>query len=221
MHPNTRSFVALLALWSGAATPASVGGIIVSTSMGTNGGLTVTSATVGTPEPGNDNVPGLSANTLFYMETYNDVATGAARFAHAEGPPTEYSVTLVVTNETGVVWTDYALFVGLGNIDFPLFVDYFAFDFDMPPTISGAGGLPSWSSPDANWLVWSGLEVEPGSTIQFEFNLDLLAENISGDWLIHQRPTAIPAPATAAVLLASAACLSMSRRTRRSSERSR
>jgi hypothetical protein len=203
---NTRR-IALAGLAAGSLlAPAAGAGIITGTSTGSGGGgLWVNTSSVSTPAPGNDNVLGASPNTLLYDQTFSSTTAGSATFTNAGGPPTEYSVHLDVKNSSGVAWSGYTVYVGAGTMDFPTYTNWFTLDFDLAPTISGAGGSPAWSSPDNNWLVWSGLNVTPGSTIQLEFNLDL-PFNTSGGWGIAQRPTPVPAPASLALLACGVAC---------------
>lgn len=188
----------LIAAFSGAAANASV--ITGTNNGGGGGGLFVNSSSVATPNPGNNNVLGLSTNTLSYNETFNNVNYGSATYANAQGPPTEYTVSIAVLNNTGVNWIGFECYTGSGTIIAPSYLNWFVFDFDLAPTISGPGtGGATWSPLNDNWITFSNLNVPAGATISMTFNLDLPV-NTFGSWAIQQRPIAIPAPGSLALL---------------------
>jgi hypothetical protein len=200
--PIAFSFVTLSALVANASAS-----VIPAASTGPYAGTLVTSASVNTPNPGNDNVPGLSTNTLTYAGSFSTVSAGGVGFSVANGPATEYSVTLSITNNTGTQWSQYELYSGAGNILQPAYTGWFVFDYDLAPTISGAGtSAATWSGANAantitndNWLTFSNLSIPAGATIQMTFNLDLPV-NASGGWAVQQLPLAVPTPASAALL---------------------
>ncbi|MEM7311836.1 MAG: hypothetical protein AAF497_01665 [Planctomycetota bacterium] len=114
--------------------------IITSTSNSPSNGFTIQSSSVATPNPGNDNVPGASPNTLEYDATFNWIGgTWSTGFGVGGGAATEYSVNLDITNGSTVTVTDYTLYVGAGTMDFPGYTNWFVFDFDQAPTLTGAG----------------------------------------------------------------------------------
>lgn len=194
MSIKTLGIVAWLSA-AGAALPASAS-IIDSPWTGGSGMLFTSSASVATPNPGNDNVPGLSPNTLSYVSSFTFVSDGSNVFDVLEGPATEYTVDLTITNNTGQAWTGYTLYVGGGTLAFQIPVSFVGFDFDLAPTISGPGAaFATTSSQTSNIIVWSNLNVAPGDTVQFGFNLDFLSG--SGGWQVQQLPTPVPAPASA------------------------
>lgn len=160
------------------------------------GGLVVTACSFATPAPGNENSVGQSVNTLIIDETFGPpTSPGGAVFALAAGAPTEYYVTKRVTNNTGLVWTDFEILFGGGNFGFLMPTTAFMFDYDQAPTISGPGTGAAFYNATQNLLTWSGLAINPGDTITLNFSIDINATG-GGFWQIQQQPVGVPEPAT-------------------------
>lgn len=207
-------FVVLAAV---AATTAQAS-IITSVNTGSGGGgLTVSSGSVSTPNPGN--YPGSlnTPNFLAYAETWTSAAMGSATFNIIQGAPTEYRTTLNITNNTGVTMTGYTLYIGGGTIPNPNPLNWFLFhDHNIFATTSSAGGsytMPGANNNLGNWIVWSGLNVVSGSSFTLTFNVVLPLTGNSGTWSIIQQPTLVPAPS--ALALAPLALAAVQRRRRR------
>lgn len=177
-------------------------GVIDSTINGGFFPLTVNSSAFATPSPGNYNVPGISPNTLSFDETYSFNFGGAAQFTYVAGPSTEYSVTIVVKNNTGLTWTGYELYCGAGTPDVPDYFSGLIFDYDLAPAASGPGtGGATWSALNDNWLTYSNLNVPAGATIQLNFNYAIvIAGNATGGPYIFQKPITVPTPGCLAML---------------------
>lgn len=203
----------------GAIAPAS-GSVITSVNTGAGGGgLTVTSGSVSTPNPGNYSGSLTTPNFLTYNETWTSGAVGGASFGVAVGAPTEYRTTLNVTNNTGMIMTGYTLYLGAGTIAQPSPLNWFQFhDHNLFATTSTAGGtysMPGSSGGLGNWIVWTGWNVAPGSSLTLTCNVLLPLTGVSGSWQILQQPTLVPVPGPGAMALASLAGLVCAGRRRR------
>lgn len=169
----------------------------------------VTSASVTTPNPGNNNVPGLSPNTLIAFENWTSNATIGLGFTVASGPDTEYTVRKTITNNTGTTWNGFECYIGAGNISSPTPTPAFVFDLDLAPmNTMGGTVVASFSN---TLLTFSGFTLLPGQTMALEFNMDLIG-NGQGGWQIQQRPTVVPAPGAVVAALAGIGVLARRRR---------
>ena len=216
-HRRT-SPVALLLAAAFSAAPAAHASVITSASATTWGTSTNSSASVSTPNPGNNNVPGLSTNTLTYNLSFFAISPsgGGSAFSLAAGPGTEYTTTLNITNNTTQAWSRYDLYVGAGNIAQPTspIPSVFAFDYDLSPTITGSGvGSAVLTLVNTSFFHFTNLNVGVGQSFTVVFNLDLPNPGSSGGWAIQQRPYPVPAPGP--VLLASLGALGILARKRR------
>ena len=123
------------------------------------GGTGTLSGTVNTPSPGNDNVTGLSPNTVNLTEsilTFDPSSGFLSNFglSSSTNARTEYTVTKTITNNTGFNWTSFRVAVGCDPAGTVLRYTVPCFgqgannpirmDYDLLPTISGSGtiGIP-------------------------------------------------------------------------------
>jgi hypothetical protein len=164
--------------------------------------LSVLGSSLATPNPGNLlSISSPYPNTLYYNETFGPALNeSSATFSVSSAAATGYAVTLDVKNTSSEAWSGYTLYSGGGTIVSPSYFNGFTFDTIRTPTIANGGGSPSWGNGpnnNNNWLVWSGLNVAPTSTITLEFNFDVSA-GFSGDWAITQEP--VPEPCSMAIL---------------------
>ncbi|MFN0133988.1 MAG: hypothetical protein ACKVW3_15845 [Phycisphaerales bacterium] len=185
--------------------PAAGASVIPSVS---TGGV-VTSASVTTPNPGNNNVLGLSTNQLIAFENWTSNATTGLGFAVASGPSTEYTVRKTITNNTGTAWIGFECYIGAGNITTPTPTTSFVFDLDLAP-MNTFGGT-STVTVSNTLLTFTGFTLNSGQTMALEFNMDL-PTNSQGGWAIQQRPIVMPSPGAAAVCFAGLGMLARRRR---------
>ena len=152
------------------------------------GGTGTLLGTVNTSSPGNDNVTGLSPNTVNITEsilTFDPSSGFLSNFGLSSSPSarTEYTVTKTITNNTGFNWTSFRVAVGCNpvGIDPRYTVPCFGqgannpirMDYDLLPTISGLGTIGnSLITPNEAYFDFTGLNVANGSTITLTFNVD-------------------------------------------------
>lgn len=186
-----------------------------------NGSGSLVNATVITTTPS-----GSFGNTLTLTEDFQS-STGPGvlsdfTFALIGGPAgsTQYYVTKTVTNDTGIIWHDFLIFMGC---DFgftpcspsglgPVNVDYGLIPI---PTISVPGALDV-TLPYL--LHWSGMDVGNGEQVQFAFGIDTFdcgPGPCSASWHIGEKPNTVPEPGTLALSSTSAILLMFSRWWRR------
>jgi len=163
-----------------------------------SGSIMLNGGSVVTPNPGNDNVPGLSTNLLDFDLTVNALTGGDASFNGGTGPATEYTVTTKVTNNTGVTWVGYTLSLAGGTRAAPTLQSVYIYDFDLAPPLTGSAG--SWASPNNNIINWTGLNVPHGQSITLVCNIDLPVLG-AGGWRFDQYPTQVPGPGAAMTAL--------------------
>lgn len=163
------------------------------------GQLSLNSGGVVTPSPGNDNVPGLSPNTISWDVDCFGLYGGTTSFNGGTGPATEYTATIVVENNTGVTWNGYTMSLEAGSRAAPVLQSTYIFDFDLSPTLTGSPG--NWTSPNNNRIEWTGLNVPSGSSITLVANVDFPVTG-AGGWWIDQWPTQVPSPGPGVLALA-------------------
>lgn len=188
-----RTVIAASAAITALAAPHARASIILAP-LQASGSITLNAGSVATPNPGNDNVPGLSTNLLDFDLTVNAVTGGDASFNGGTGPATEYTVTTKVTNNTGVTWIGYTLSLAGGTRAAPTLQSVYIYDFDLAPTLTGSAG--SWASPNNNTINWTGLNVPHGQSITLVCNIDLPVIG-AGGWHFDQFPTQVPGPGPA------------------------
>ncbi len=168
-------------------------------------GLDVLNCSVSTPDPGNPQ-GGSSPypNTLYYNETFTlnayDDPNGEPFTLVNEGGGAGYAGTIDVQNTGTQPWTGYSLILLAGAEGQWVYQSGITFDTGCLPTIQGDGTSDAqWSSPNNDLLLWSGLDVPVGGSIELEFNLDI-APGLGGASIINQQPQTVPEPGSMAIL---------------------
>ena len=149
-----------------------------------------------------------SPNTLTLNETFNVISPGGALFNMTAGSAQDYSVTKVITNNTGLTWTGFDVLFGGGNFGFIVPTTLFQFDLATVPTIGGTGTGGASLTSTNNLLNWTNLNVAPGGTITLTFVVEL-NNTTAGQWQILQTPVGNQTPEPATMLVSASVLLAL------------
>jgi hypothetical protein len=155
-------------------------------------GLFVTSSIVNTPFPGVEGTS--SGNTLTLFEDWTSLPS-SSWFASFNIVPnsnntkitTEYLVTKIILNDSGLDWANFFVSGRLGPLNFN--IDYF-----MPPTITGSLSAPNPLQIDPDGFHWSGLNVPNTNAITVKFYMDVCADCAGGSNIFQQATAPEPVP---------------------------
>jgi hypothetical protein len=156
------------------------------------------SGTVNTPAPNNNNVLGLSPNTVNITEGWFGVTGSVAFQLPQSAGSTEYYFTKTVTNNSAFLWTSFGMAMGCGptgstDCGGGLNGNPLTLDYDVAPTSSAGGSL---IASNGYSLLWAGLNVAPGQSVTFNFSVDTCS-GCGGAWQIIQTANvAAPEPGT-------------------------
>ena len=172
----------------------------------------VSSISVTTAEANNDDYQtppggGANPNVVSIEKTFTSVGYIDIEFlVEPSQGVTEYFFSGAVTNGTGIPWTDYHLELGYyDNGEF-----YLSGSFDFLDFNTGSG--QSENDPDpvpyssefsdlthlANEILWEGGTVDPGEQVLFTFSIDV-PDDIDS-FVLRQRPSVVPEPASMLLL---------------------
>ncbi|MBS1835996.1 MAG: PEP-CTERM sorting domain-containing protein [Acidobacteria bacterium] len=113
------------------------------------------------------------------------------------GPSTNYTVTKTVTNNTGFTWGDFQIATGCGSNQTVACGSNIVNLSSPAGASSSAGG--TFSALNSYMFGWTGLNVAPGQTVTFTFDVTTCA-NCSGGWALSQSATTgVPEPSTTAI----------------------
>ncbi len=183
-----------------------------------NGSVTQVSVTTGTGNENNDDYTGSgNPNQVSIKKEFTSIGYMDIVFTvDASDGVTEYFFSEAVTNNTGLLWTDYH--IELGYYDNGEFYPSGKFDFldfdtgiddQQPPGETDTGANPPAFSDAfsdlthlANEILWEGGSVQPGQNVLFTFSIDVpdAATSSSYEFVLRQRPSVVPEPASMLLL---------------------
>lgn len=202
-HNITAGCVAAFTLaFTGSLQAGQISGFTWSSGIGSVAGVTIVPAV----DPNNDDVAGVSLNELFVTQKhYIGIGPVDIEFTVVPtGGVTEYTIIEGVSNSTGFDFTEYRMELGFGmGIDFVQSAPGDGLDFDAPDY-----NLPTTLAPFFTTVTVTedvitasdGISLPNGAfTIPyFQFAIDV-PDGISA-FTLRQVPTAVPEPASVALL---------------------
>ena len=212
-------FVALIVASVGStASAATISSTIAPVASGPGLGLVIVPAIV-TLNANNDNQVGGGAtdnNIVIPLKRFdaNDYIDIVFTTDISQGT-TEYKVTEFVDNNTGVAWSSYRMQLGTGTGGgfVPFSAGTLTFDapnYDTPPTTTG--GLTTIATSPYQLDFTGGIQGMGAQQYSFRLDIPDNFRGASAEFTLRQTPTAVPEPATAALMMLGAAAAFVVRR---------